>query len=833
MEDSELQQTEHIDVMPELLEPALGVVEVEITPVGSEVLLPFERMDEYNFERLCTRLVSRQAAVEEARRYGTRGQKQYGIDIYARVAGTDNYWVYQCKRYQSTDEKELKEILEKFLKDQQAAQTTKARWLERTVKFTLCITLPLEKTQFTNTLENLRPQNLELDLWDSVRLTELLKNQPEIVEEFFGRDAAESLCGAVSLLDLPLLSFDPKKRTAESRLLVASFRAVGFEGRKAKLDWLENWCQEGDWVRSHLITGDGGAGKTRLALELAIKMRGKGWVAGFIRSDSPAVHDKAEWKRMIRRGIPTLLIADYAETTSIKANQDSLEPPLLALRDALDQANSPVRLLLLSREAGSWFDELCGRNTYVHAANKEKLPAPDTILESPDREQTQALRATEFERARNRFADILKLTPPPAPLPNLSHPDFGRVLLVHMLALLACHEVPMSHPTGDDVLEALLKREREKFWEKLVGPQLPRLDGVQRIMTLITLGYPVEGPAELGQLIEHEPMLKHDLTPAQKSILAEGLLLTYPSPNLNSPQPIAPDLLAEHMIAATFFDKQEQPKTHSDWIFNLAFGTPENEVVPKTDLFKALPHLARLTQRKENIGLQLLERVVSVNPPVYAFFLFDLLPEQTVSMRQLKGYCGRIVEQIARTVAKDNPEEVPRLARILNNLGNRLSDLGRRAEALEASQEALEIRRKLAQTNPDAFLPYVATSLNNLGNRLSALGRRAEALEVGLEGVAIYRELYQLNPDAFAQNLVMGLGALGNTQEGLGQVTQACASIEEGLRVIAPLVALHPQAFDQLVRHMATQYIERCEKLGREPDSEILGQIMANLNPDN
>jgi hypothetical protein len=44
----------------------------------------------------------------------------------------------------------------------------------------------------------------------------------------------------------------------------------------------------------------------------------------------------------------------------------------------------------------------------------------------------------------------------------------------------------------------------------------------------------------------------------------------------------------------------------------------------------------------------------------------------------------------------------------LNNLGAMLSNLGRREEALAATQEAVDIRRRLAQTRPDAFLPDLA-----------------------------------------------------------------------------------------------------------------------------
>src|SRR5262249_6427608 len=54
------------------------------------------------------------------------------------------------------------------------------------------------------------------------------------------------------------------------------------------------------------------------------------------------------------------------------------------------------------------------------------------------------------------------------------------------------------------------------------------------------------------------------------------------------------------------------------------------------------------------------------------------------------------------------------LAARIGTVGLRLSHLGRREEALAANQEAVDIQRRLAQTRPDVFLPYLAISLINL-----------------------------------------------------------------------------------------------------------------------
>ena len=59
----------------------------------------------------------------------------------------------------------------------------------------------------------------------------------------------------------------------------------------------------------------------------------------------------------------------------------------------------------------------------------------------------------------------------------------------------------------------------------------------------------------------------------------------------------------------------------------------------------------------------------------------------------------------------------------------------------ESIAEAVGHYRKLADSNPAAFLPDLALSLNNLSNRQSEMGERASALESIAEAVGHYREL--------------------------------------------------------------------------------------------
>ena len=115
----------------------------------------------------------------------------------------------------------------------------------------------------------------------------------------------------------------------------------------------------------------------------------------------------------------------------------------------------------------------------------------------------------------------------------------------------------------------------------------------------------------------------------------------------------------------------------------------------------------------------------------------------------------------------------------LNNLGKDLSNLGRREEALAASQEAVAIRRRLAETRPDAFLPDLATSLGARGQALTQEERHADA----------------------------------------------AGAFHEGLAIIAPFVERHVQAFGDLATDLSQDYDTACEKAGIARDTALLERV--------
>ena len=144
--------------------------------------LPFGELAWEDFERLCLRLVRLESNVEHCQLYGVHGQKQEGIDIYARKTSADKYSVYQCKRVKGFGPAKIKDAVSKFLGGE---------WAGKTDTFVLCTTEDFESNTRADAFETqsalLKEKGITLIPWDSHQLSLKLKDHPELVDDFFGR----------------------------------------------------------------------------------------------------------------------------------------------------------------------------------------------------------------------------------------------------------------------------------------------------------------------------------------------------------------------------------------------------------------------------------------------------------------------------------------------------------------------------------------------------------------------------------------------------------------------------------------------------------------------
>jgi energy-coupling factor transporter ATP-binding protein EcfA2 len=168
------------------------------SPVQSRIQdLPFEKLTWEHFELLCLRLIREEADVENCRRYGERGDKQEGIDIYATLKNSEKYNVYQCKREKTFSPTKIKNAVAKFLA---------GTWVEKTSTFILCTQESLcskkRSDEIETQREELRKKGISFILWDSQELSIKLKDHPNIVTDFFNEDFSKAFCGKIQVESL-------------------------------------------------------------------------------------------------------------------------------------------------------------------------------------------------------------------------------------------------------------------------------------------------------------------------------------------------------------------------------------------------------------------------------------------------------------------------------------------------------------------------------------------------------------------------------------------------------------------------------------------------------
>ena len=219
-------------------------------------------------------------------------------------------------------------------------------------------------------------------------------------------------------------------RPALPTLLRPEHGLVPFLGRQVLLDQITGWPQ-GLGRPVLLVTGGGGSGKTRLGREACVQMLMAGWDAGLAddqrRDGTPA-------DRLQR---PTLLVVDDAD---LRTGLISVLVGYLRW----DDAGPEVRLLLLARTAGAWWDRL---------VQQLELDGAYTIVDLDRHPVPPAGRAEHFRHASAAFAAFGDSGAPRVGVPQagLDDPAYAEPLLIHIAALLRTVDMPATPaPPGPD-----------------------------------------------------------------------------------------------------------------------------------------------------------------------------------------------------------------------------------------------------------------------------------------------------------------------------------------------------------------------------------------------
>ena len=550
--------------------------------------------------------------------------------------------------------------------------------------------------------------------------------------------------------------------------LRAPYRLVAFTGKAHRalceeiVGSLKGLAPNGN--RAWVLWGPGGAGKTRMAVEVALTLKEADWQAFFVPS-SPLVGWAPHLPIWSWPDRPTLLIVDYAE----QRPADELRALAQAVREAAPERRFPLALLFLMRANPQ--EPAAG---HVAEALTEAWIRYDARMVPPveDLEDRQAL----FCRARARFRAGLAPSEasPEADYDPEALPRTPLALLA--LALLAAHGHWVAQSNDEvAVLTALWERWEQPRWRRTLeaqgGKELLETPEVwaearariEQALAAASLGRPFTAPEEVAAWWEaHFPLRARTARGEHLDPhwLAARLQALFPAagegwrlPSI-SPDPLADVVLARYGADLGRLIDSILPDPEGLWAEQIAsLHWPVRmvvEVLPRLSV-AAAPGALEAAQAALGSATRWLERTARDLPDEAAtawLRAWDRAlppPDRTLLLRPFEEAVYRIwVER-----ATDDAER----ALALGMLGFALSELGRREEALQVAQEAVEIRRRLAAQHPEAFLPDLASSLHNLANRLYEVGRRAEALQANQEAVGLYRRLAEENPPAFLPDL--------------------------------------------------------------------------------
>jgi glycosyltransferase involved in cell wall biosynthesis/translation initiation factor 2B subunit (eIF-2B alpha/beta/delta family) len=555
-----------------------------------------------------------------------------------------------------------------------------------------------------------------------------------------------------SLLQIP----DTKSvgKLTISHLLRAEEALVPFEqSREPDLEALKEWLEATDYLHSvRLITGDGGSGKTRLALELCNKLPNSEWHSGFLSNAIELSSSSNVWDELLNLNKNLLIVIDYAETR---------QTILLSLISAIIQKKSEkqVRILLLARDGGEWWETLPNKESIC----TEFLSGYSTT--GPYRlkplYKDLASRIAGYQNALMAFANYLNIAVPNV-IPDLSGEHFNNPLYIQMSALLALLGDKQSTTQG--LTRAILQHERS-YWLKSVSEFYePGLDiCIEQLLALTTLA---------GGFQTAELAFRYWNKVNENSIKLEVFTKLYQSmqslyPGKGGIEPVRPDLLGEALVVNALI---------STYASKLLDATLSNSA-EKTVRLHSLTVLARISLSNlvpsdilvKNFSKHLVACCVDLvsvcsetqsNLPLIAKNAFEsLVPNLKSQVFNLieadftndsselnEFYCAVSNYNCARLRLKHfkkpkNRNYLANYSYALVTFSSSLSNLGRYSDAIEVSLEAATILDRLNREYPQEYQEDLATALSNYASHLNDAGQNKAALNYAKKGLDIRESL--------------------------------------------------------------------------------------------
>ena len=688
-------------------------------------------------------------------------------------------------------------------------------------------------------------------------------------------------------VELDRLLSRPRQAGTPGALLRADAGVAEFAGREAELAELSRWRDErgaaSPDIRVLLITGKGGEGKTRLALEFLARSKQEGWMGGLLRANGAAELPDA----LVYPGRPLLLIFDYAagrvgEITS------------LARAIAHARPHVPVRLLLLARTQGVWWDDL----GYALA---DDLPGLDEDDSQARRALLRPLRpllahdsgatdpATMFAMTAARLAPRLsrftgrspaeirdlatRLTAPPESASGSRH-----VLTIQMAALGALLDAAAiaGQETGaggsratpasakgnesEQVEDSLLRHELDYRNRLAAGHDLHDLRLVRDRAVLGAALFGARGPSQPDArdsacAIVTAALPELDGRTSRQREVAAWIAALYPPEDAEPGGDIEywgtvlPDRLGEFLVVRLLAKEEATTAADTGLLASLA-----GQADPK-GIVRALLTLTRAADHYPFVG-DWIDRLISAHatrvgvlavqvmgyvehPEVLRSALIQLGRRSPHVLRDIAGVIysvwppdpfikrhfgvrmtGSLIDIYGQLLELDRAAYLADLAEAFLSHGDCLAENGRHVQALTMLQAALAAYRELIGLDRIAHLPGLLMALTGLTDRLAENGRHEEALRVSAEAYAIAGEL--LNNDQSIPTIAKAATAWanhGNQLAAVGRREEAANVVGQAHALFSMLANLDRQAYLPDLASSLVNYSNRLADVRRHEEA--------------
>jgi glycosyltransferase involved in cell wall biosynthesis len=597
-----------------------------------------------------------------------------------------------------------------------------------------------------------------------------------------------------------------------------------------QLDWAHSDAHP---ISIRLLTGIGGTGKTRLAIELCSRLIGEGWNAGFLPHHANARQVADSLGKQSNR---TCIIIDYAETR---------QPQLLELLRRIQESppNPKTKIVLLARDGGEWWNMLPSKDPVCERLLDGMATTGPYAL--PILHDTPEVRASAYQRAISAFSDKLGLREHHG-TPSLDDDHFAHPLYIQMSALLSLHgEQPGS---SEAVARSLLNHEA-RYWAKAISPFRKSIGQDDNILsTFMTLATLANGFSTLREAEVIWKETTNDSTPLKP--IFNTMAQLYPA--RQGVEGLRPDLLGEalvaqslvsvggdHILASVLRSRSASVRRSALTVLSRVLRNREEiaefvEPVLRTYFVSCADDLIAVAMETPSPLIKIAESAFSNLPDKLKWQAAGILSKYATTeiVPLVDLWClvnETILDRCNRQSDQTSIGAIAKKANALNMTAVGLFWQGQADKAATRAELALKLYRKVAKADPKRYELDVAKALNNYANRLGDLGRHSEAVDIGRASLELTERLSSENPGRYDSQLAVSLGNSSNRLSKIGLFEEARSESKRSLDIYERLASKNPEKYRADRISALDNYSARLSEVGDSVEAELLAKEAQEL----